>query len=560
MSLINGMAAFSQSTITIDPTQSKHQVSPMVQGHGMIYSHDADAIFADGSIGQLFQDIHTSFLRWPGGTVTTHYHWNNLNGLGWSDNWDPNYDPSNDPLPSEFMDLDEYITLCQTFNIEPMLGINLSSGMEWDRQAEGLQEAIDLINYCKTKRFPVKYFYLDNETYHSGNLHNKDPNGDGKQWTAASYASEFNTYAEAIKELVPDAILIANWSNQIRNNNALKTLITNAGDNIDYIDIHWYWQRDAATWDLWKSQTPMQFDNKWYDGGTFIEEIAYFRNLSSELGYPHIDIASLEWNIAPGPWQEDITHTKFKTALLQSEMMMQFILGGLEVSSLWSTHWPNTNDASDRFLVDPDDGYTPNPSSKIFELYKESLGHTLIEAQISNNNSLVCAVRKNSNQLIVYALSKANNDINTTISLNNYQVTSVEQSVRFTDPGIIENIAMWQSGDDWKVNLKQNTLTMMVLNIEDQPTQIANSIKSGSNQIQVQFNRETNSITIPMTGFTGESHISVFNLSGHCVFKESVNSSANIANINTSSLAKGTYIISVYDSFGNRHSSKVSIF
>lgn len=555
-----GISLCSQNILTVYPSQEKDIVSPMIQGHGMIYSHDADYIYSDGSVPQLYKDIGTSFLRWPGGTVTTHYHWNNLNGLGWSDNWAPDYDNSNDPLPSEYMDLNEYMALCKAYNIVPMLGINLSSGMEWNRQADALQEAKDLIAYCYANEFPVKYFYLDNETYHSGNLFNKDPNGDGKSWTASSYANEFNTYAAAIKQLVPDAVLIANWSNQIRDNNALKILINQAGANIDYIDFHWYWQRDAATWDLWKSQTPMRFVNQWYDGGTFIEEINYFRNLTLELGFPHIDIASLEWNIAPGPWQTDAQHNKFKTALMQSEMMLQFISGGLKIGSLWSTHWPNTSNANDRFLLDSDNGHLPNPTTKIFELYKESLGNKLIESDISNNKSLSLAVKRNNNQLIVYVLSKADVDINTTIELPGYDIISVENSVRFTSPGVIENINLWQSGSDWKVNLKQNSLTMMELNIKSVATEIANGIDHIHNQLLSIYNGESKTLTIPLESFTGETHISLFSLMGQCIIQKSAHAIERPLIIDASQLKKGIYIIVAYDSFGTRQTSKTFIY
>ena len=129
----------------------------------------------------------------------------------------------------------------------------------------------------------------------------------------------------------------------------------------------------------------MEFENApFYDGGTFPEEVQYFDNLVNQLGFPHIKLASLEWNIAPGPWQTDPNHTKFRTALMQSEMQMQFVQAGVEVAALWSTQWPNTPDAEDRFLTDSDNGYVANPTAKVFELYKNTLNGTLLNSSTTN--------------------------------------------------------------------------------------------------------------------------------------------------------------------------------
>lgn len=340
-SIVNGA-----TQIDINATSISHTVSPLIQGQGLVYSEEADVIYADGTMAQLFQDVGAGFLRWPGGTVATMYHWNDLTGVGWIDKWDPNYNSSNDSDPSAYMDLDEYIALSQAADTEPMLGINMSSGIEWDREAEALQEAKDMISYCIAQGFDVKYFYLDNETYHHGNGYNKDKDNDGEAWTPQLYAEQINIYAAAIKSLVPDAVLIANWTDKVRTNTADYTTIINvAGDNIDYIDVHWYWKWGVSTWDAWKAKTPMENETEWYDGGTFIEEMQFFDSLTTSLGKPHIKLAALEWNIAPGDHNTNPEHTPFKTALMASEMQMQFIQGGLDLGAMWTTQWQNSSTA-----------------------------------------------------------------------------------------------------------------------------------------------------------------------------------------------------------------------
>ncbi len=479
-----------QIQINIDGTQKKHTISPMIQGHGLVYSHEADSIYTDGQMAQLFKDVGAGFLRWPGGTVVTHYHWNDLNGNGWSDNWDPNYNTANDADPAHYMDLDEYMTLCAASGVEPMLGINMSSGIEWNRQSDGLNEAVSLIKYCQGKQFDVRYFYLDNETYHSGNLYNKDPDNDGESWTASNYAAQLNIYADSIRKYVPDAKLIANWSNKVRTDNGFTTIINTAGDNIDFIDIHWYWRWDEASWDLWKSQTPIQFENQWYNGGTYIEEIEYFNNLTAQLNKPHIKMAALEWNLGPGPWQTDTNHSKFKTALMQSEMQMQMMQGGLELAALWSTQWPGTVDADDRFLVDPDDGYAANPTTTVFELYKNALNGELVESTSVDNNIMLTSVIQNNKSAFIFLLSKKDNDSNIEFNIDGYDILSVKQAVRFKDPGILQNITLWQNSSNYLATIKANTLTMIEFEVEQ-----LNLIDNGSFENGIDKWNTWNSVT-----------------------------------------------------------------
>lgn len=457
-----------QVRIYIDGTNVKHTVSPMIQGQGLIYSFEADAIYADGKIAQTISDIGASFLRWPGGTVTTFYHWDNLNGQGWTDNWRPNYNASNDNDPSEYMDLDEYMVLIGQTGAEPMLGINMSSGMEWGRQQDGVDEAVAMVQYCIDNNFDVKYFYLDNENYHHGNQHNKDLNGLGDEWTAESYAEQINIYAEAIRNLVPDAKFIPNEHRNISRGGvkcAITTLIENAGHNFDYLDVHWYWRYNQASWDLWKVETPMkQVEDEWYpNGGTYVEEMEWFNNLATSLGHPHIKLASLEWNIGPGPWQEDPNHTKFRSALMQSEMQMQFIQGGLEVGSMWAMHWPDSK--GDRFIFDATNGYARNPSADVFELYKNTLNGDYVENYTTDDEMMSAAVIKD-DKAYVYLLNKKDVDEDVEFVMKGYTIVSVNRAVSFQDPGVVQDISLlMRDSGNYEATSQANTLMMVVFDV-----------------------------------------------------------------------------------------------
>ena len=232
--LIISISAKAQVQLNISGAVKKHTISPMIQGHGLIYSLENDAIYADGEMAQLYKDVGAGYLRYPGGAVTTMYHWNDLCGQGWIDSWNGTYNRQNDAPPADYMDLDEYMLLCYASDVEPMLGINMSSGRNYNRQEDGLNEAVALLKYCAEKDFELKYIYLDNENHY-------------KDWPVAEYANQINYYADSIKKYAPNAKLIANWTDKIQTNvGAFTTLVNTAGHNFDYIDIHWYWKWIAS--------------------------------------------------------------------------------------------------------------------------------------------------------------------------------------------------------------------------------------------------------------------------------------------------------------------------
>src|SRR5690554_4248263 len=139
-------------------------VSSLLMGFNLIYPHEKDAIWQDGKITSFLKDVNVGFIRYPGGTVCSYYHWDALTGEGWVDSWDPEKPVT--PKPgSEFMDIDEYMALVKTSGATPLVGINMSSGWRWDRKQDGLNEAVALMKYCRDKHFNVKYWYLDNEPY-----------------------------------------------------------------------------------------------------------------------------------------------------------------------------------------------------------------------------------------------------------------------------------------------------------------------------------------------------------------------------------------------------------
>lgn len=140
-------------------------------GVNIVYSWEKDDYW-NGTTGnnpaaQSLSYTGNSFIRYPGGEVTSYYHWNNPVGRGWSDSWSPNFNGVYEP-PDNWMSLEEYFQYLG--NSLPMLGINMVSGWKYNRTEDGLNEAEALANYTRNKIdmgvWPeVVYWFLDNEQH-----------------------------------------------------------------------------------------------------------------------------------------------------------------------------------------------------------------------------------------------------------------------------------------------------------------------------------------------------------------------------------------------------------
>ena len=370
-----------------------HRISDQLLGFNVVYPHEKDQIWEDGKIAGFLKEIPASLIRYPGGTVASFYHWNALSGNGWADSFDPENQLANKP-GSEFMDVDEYIALIKKTGATPLIGINMSSAWRWNRLEEGIQEALALMDYCRNKNLNVKYWYLDNEPY--------QPDSNGGSKTIEEYAGLVNQFAVRMREFDPDIELIVNWNSAFKNRRSeYQKLLSIAGANIQIIDGHWYWSWSNPTFEKWLSTTPMEV----WTGDSYMAEIDYFRQMVKEFGYPEIKLASLEWNV--GPVKENQL-TPHQCALIQSEMLMQFIMGDLDMATFWPLHWPDKNNLIRSFINTENNSTQPN-----FEIFKfmggiqgydllktvapEQLSHTMYFGGTSENRDTlkICFLNKN---------------------------------------------------------------------------------------------------------------------------------------------------------------------
>ncbi len=343
----------------------KMPVSKYLMGFNTVYAYEADAVWKDGKIEGYLKDVNTSLLRYPGGTVCSFYHWDKLTGEGWKDSWDPQ-NPVKPKDDTEYMDLDEFIALSKRLKLMPLMGINMSSARRWNRIEDGLNEAIALMKYCRDKNFEVKYWYLDNEPYQH------DSNGGSK--TIEEYAALINQFVPRMKAFDPNIKIIVNWKSAFKNEREnYRKLLSIAGANIDVVDAHWYWSWSKPTFEKWLAESPMEV----WTGGSYVDEIAYFRQMVKDFGYPNIQLAALEWNV--GPIKENQLSPS-QCAIIQTEMMMQFIIGGLDMDTFWPLQASGSSSASRTFVRRSD--RVAQPAYPIFKFLGRIQGENRIKSEI----------------------------------------------------------------------------------------------------------------------------------------------------------------------------------
>jgi hypothetical protein len=384
--------------ITVDP-ESKGEVVPgHFLGINLSYFNDTEEIWRKDKIAETLRFAGVKALRYPGGQETSFFHWRNPGVNGYEDLWDdPSVwgtavgrgrfqatwvSPKNWAGNRRFMGFDRYMACCQALGAEPVVGLNLSSGRKHNRRADGIAEALHWMRYCKQRVYRVKYWYLDNEPWN---------NGANVTMTDADYIEEILAYGRAIKKEFPRARLIINplSSAQIGDWARLENFIRATGEVVDYVDVHYYWEWGRSSRERWERQTPMESSDQWKPQGQVMpywDELERVRKVCARAGWPGIGVMVLEWNI--GPSAESWRFPPALSALMQAEMLMEFLEARVEIACLWPLIW-RTNPAvwpnASHFpsIVTSDPPFSRTPSCTLFRMVASVQGSTRLGAVAS---------------------------------------------------------------------------------------------------------------------------------------------------------------------------------
>jgi alpha-L-arabinofuranosidase len=447
--------SLSPATVRVNADAVMGDISPYLTGVNTLMAHVTDDMRADGKLAGWLRDVRAGILRFPGGEVTDCYHWEQPGFPKSRDAWNPEH--ATDEDHPEYMDTDEYFTFCREIGAEPMLGINIESGVKLNRVQEGVEEAVRWVRYCKDKGYDVTWWFLGNESYHKPTYH---------QLTAEQYAELIVRFTKAIRSVDPDIKTIINWHGDIGNPTRWKeyeTLFRIAGDYINVCDVHRYWSWGTANYEKWLGQSPIGRYNL-----SFTEETKLFHQRVKALGLD-IKLAVLEWSRGPESQEPNAPRmSTFATGLIDAEMLGQFIEGGVYMATYWPLNWPGVtvNNRNRHFWMPGDD--RPKPVYDFFKLYAPVLGQMVITAISSEPNVYTVAALGNDGETVtVYLINKSCEGENRPVTLQVEGVTPKQAAaVSLTATSLDADIALetrpdvQRSGDGhWNILLPPHSLT-----------------------------------------------------------------------------------------------------
>lgn len=526
-------------TITCDLDSKLHTISPYLVGTNSIYNFMGESFWDTTEIKSALMDMNCGLLRYPGGGPTSYYHWNDMNGQGWWDNWDPNYDHSRDMPAETYLDVDEYIALCNEIGTIPLIGINMSSGLRYNRVQDGIDEAKALVQYCVDNNYNVQRYYLDNESYN-------DHSGFTMTWQ--QYAEQIKLYVPAIRAINPDAEIIINWRDNIRRTDVW-SLLQEVGNLIDVYDAHWYWNWAEASFDNWTAQLPMDPDP--YSGSrqSYKQEIEFFNTKAASLGLSHLKLASLEWNIGPS---EDIASvpTIYQSAVMQSEMLLQFMDGGLDMAALWAIYWPDNYNpakarkANSRYIVHPIDDFKVCDNVEMFKLMSNAGGKTKYSTSVNSDLIYPLAVsNEDKSETLVYILYKGDTETSVAVSApinDNFELQIFSADNEALTNGSIKLTDVIYNDDQGVYQFKMPAYSLARLNIGSTNLDLP-SKHFDVNSVSIYPNPSSNQVYIDARERIEK--VELVNLFGQKVLSVSVN--AFNKQLDISRLPSGMYIINV---------------
>jgi len=250
-----------KAKITVDVSGAAVRANPLVFGQfiehlgkcikdGLWTPDDRNHKLVLGGVREDLYDalkqLNIPLLRWPGGCFSDGYHWKDGIGprerrplrrnLAWAR--DKEETPSG-PKEDNAFGTDEFLRLCESLGIEPLINVNLGSGTaeearQWVEYANGAPDT----EYGKLralnghpKPYGVKLWGIGNESWGDYEI--------GYFKTGAEYAVKYLEFAREMKRADPNIKLLAVGSLPI-NMPWNRDVLTAAGAEADYLSLHVY--------------------------------------------------------------------------------------------------------------------------------------------------------------------------------------------------------------------------------------------------------------------------------------------------------------------------------
>jgi alpha-N-arabinofuranosidase len=228
---------------------------------------------------KALDDIHPTFIRWPGGSFASTYKWKEGIGKyaargyhpntfwgGYSDYWG--------------FGTDEFLGLCRKINAEPLIVLAAPS-----TKAEDVEYAMQWVHYLNDppttewgklrasnghpEPYGVKFFQIDNEPMNNG-------------FTPEKYAEIVNEYGSRLRAIDPNLRIVACGQKRSNDMNWSEKVIDIAGQNFDILGCHNY------------EYEPNNFETGLRRLRDYLVKLREYVHASR---HPNIEIGVLEWSL-----------------------------------------------------------------------------------------------------------------------------------------------------------------------------------------------------------------------------------------------------------------------
>jgi alpha-N-arabinofuranosidase len=225
------------ASISVDATHVIREIPRTLYGTNVEWIWNGNLLWDDktnqpnSELVRLTKEMGVSLIRYPGGHFSDFYHWKDAIGPP-GKRREVQHEPGKGDKSVPFFGTDEALRFARLVNGELLITVNAGTGTA--------QEAADWVRYVNGKGTQVRYWEIGNELY------TKDSSPISKATTTdpRTYASRVRQFAAAMRAADPSIKIGAiGGENQglyktVSYPDWDRTVLQNAGDQIDFLAIH----------------------------------------------------------------------------------------------------------------------------------------------------------------------------------------------------------------------------------------------------------------------------------------------------------------------------------
>ena len=406
----------SKVTVKIDASKVVHNVTPYQFGNNASWWSGKDW-FMDPDRIEKAKQSGIKFWRWPGGSSSDNYHWDDKYGTHTKEH---DGGDATRMTKSGMVLTDDFIEFCRKTNSEAIFTVNYGAARYVD-----VKYAADMaarwVKYCNIeKKFKVRYWEIGNEVY--GNWEEGNKMAGKAQLTGDVYGKDLRIIADAMKKVDPDIYIGAvghdtddggEWTGFFW---WMRGLLPELKGKADYLILHQYfmWPFNGDTYLNPTNESFLGNLHKIADGyksaGVMVDKYA-----PTEKGIP---VALTEFNLVNASPEPEI---QLLNGLFTAEVLGEHIKAGYVASNYWD--WKNGLDAKlhgDMAMLASGDNSTPDatprPSYYAYALYSRAFGDKMVAAESSDLAVKVYASRFSGGEVGLIIVNE--NDKNQTVTFD----------------------------------------------------------------------------------------------------------------------------------------------